>query len=486
MSLAGDTIARWRRNPVAFVRENFGVEPDAWQVDALMAFADPKLPRLSLQACAGPGKSAVLAWMGLNFLSCYGEPGDHPKGLAVAITADNLKANLWPEYSKWMQRSPFLSSKFTWTSERIYQNDFKSTWFLEARSWPKTASPEEQGKTISGLHGGYVLVQADESGAIPATVARAAEQIHSTNPKFGKVVQAGNPLSREGMLYAAAGSEMWHVIRITGDPVDPKRSPRISLEWAEKQIKAHGRDNSWVKAYILGEFPPSSLNALIGPEEVRAAMERAVLTEAQLKGSPRILGVDVAREGDDASVIMQRYGRVAFKPQVMRNVDSLQGAGQVAALWRDWKAHAAFVDNTGGFGGGWVDQLRVLGHSPVPIHFAGAPNDLRFANRRAEMWWNMVQWIREGGVLPNVPELVAELCTPTYFFKGDRIQIEDKDQIKLRLGRSPDIADALALTFAAPVFVPSELDEALAQVYSRGHGRSAEERSRGHDPWADL
>lgn len=456
MSLAAATIERWRGDPVAFVRENFQVEPDAWQVEALRLFANRSVPLLSLQACAGPGKSAVLAWCGWHFLSCWGEVGDHPKGLAVAITSDNLRANLWPEFSKWQQRSPFLSHCFTWTSERIFENGHKATWFLEARSWPKTANAEEQGKTISGLHGNYVLVLVDESGAIPGAVARAAEQALSTGPYFGKVVQAGNPLTRDGMLYEAAESGNWRVVRITGDPDDPMRSPRIDIAWARSQIAKYGRENAWVKAYILGEFPASGLRQLLGPDEVREAMKRHK-REDEYRHSAKVLGVDVAREGDDASVIFPRQGVAAFRPVVSRDTDSLLGAGLVANKWREFGAHACFIDNTGGFGGGWIDQLRVMGRQPIGVHFAGKANDERYANKRAEMWFLMAQWIKEGGALPDIPEMVQELTAPTYTFKGDRLLLEDKDQIKERIGRSPDYADALALTFAQPVHSPELL-----------------------------
>ena len=93
-------IQIWKRDPLRFVRDELRVEPDAWQMDALNAFGDPSAQRISLQACAGPGKTAVLAWMGLNFLSCHGAIGEHPKGAAVSITADNLKDNLWPRRIK--------------------------------------------------------------------------------------------------------------------------------------------------------------------------------------------------------------------------------------------------------------------------------------------------------------------------------------------------------------------------------------------------
>lgn len=478
MSLAAATIARWRANPVAFVRENFGVEPDAWQAEALMAFADPDVPRISLQACAGPGKSAALAWMGWQFLSCWGEPGDHPKGLAVAITADNLKGNLWPEFAKWHQRSPYLAACFTWTSERIYANEAKATWFLEARSWPKTANAEEQGATLSGLHGGYVLVLIDESGAIPATVSRAAEQALSTRPRFGKVVQAGNPLTRDGMLYAAAGSGRWKVIRITGDPDDPNRSPRIDIDEAREQIKQYGRDNPWVMAYILGLFPPTGLRQLLGPDEVRAAIDRFVPLDAY-RHSARVLGVDVAREGDDRSCIFPRQGPVAFEPTILRNVDSLQGAGQVGRIMRDWDVDACFVDGTGGFGAGWVDQLSVLRHDATAVHFASKASDPRYANKRTEMAFELAEWVKRGGALPpGVPRLVDELTCHTYAFKGDALLLEDKKLVKARLGWSPDMHDALGLTFAAPV---------ASRAQRRAHRlASARHKPQVHDPLAGF
>lgn len=444
-------LRHWRENPVAFVRDQFGVEPDAWQADALMAFANPAIPRISMQACAGPGKSAVVAWMICNFLGCYAGKNEHPKGFACSVTSDNLSSNLWPEVAKWIGRSPFMREAFVWTAERVFARAHPATWFVSARSWPKTASPEEQGKTLSGLHGEFVAAFIDESGSIPTTVLRAAEQALSTKPKFGKIVQAGNPLSLDGMLYAASTqlAHLWHIIRITGDPDDPKRSPRIDADWARQQIEANGRDNPWVMAYILGQFPPASLNALLGPDEVREAMARNIYPDEH---AACVLGVDVAREGDDRSVMFPRQGQVAMQPVLYRNLDSLQGAGQVARKAREWPADAIFIDNTGGFGGGWIDQLRVLGFAPVGVQFAGKPTDIaRYANKRAEMWFAMADWVKAGGALPNVPELVAELTTPTYAFKGDKMILEDKVQIKKRLGRSPDLADALALTFAAPV-----------------------------------
>lgn len=481
--LAPATIRRWREQPVTFVVDNFGVEPDAWQVDALNAFADPAILRISLQACAGPGKSAVLAWCAWNFLSCYGDIGEHPKGAATSITQTNLRDNLWAELSKWQSRSPYLSTMFQWTAERIFAKAHPETWFLSARTWPKTASQDEQGKTLSGLHSQFVLAEIDEAGAIPLTVGRAAEQALSTKPRFAKILISGNPISLDGMLYAAAAQlrHQWHVIRITGDPDDVKRSPRVDLAWAREQIATYGRDNPWVKSYLLGEFPPSSINSLLGPDEVEQAMARHLRTD-QYDWAQKRLGVDVARYGDDRTVIFPRQGLAAFRPTVMRHARnsavSVDIANRVMGARAKWGSELEFFDATGGWAAGAVDVMRANGLGPIDVQFAAPAMDPRYANRRAEIWFAMAKWVQDGGALPPLPEMVAELTTPTYAFHKGKFLLEDKDQVKKRLGRSPDLADALALTFGL-VEMPGR-----ASIGSMPAGQAAHAKS-DWDPYAE-
>jgi len=197
MTPAETRIKQWREYPVQFVRDNFGIEPDIWQAKALNSFArsDVGSLRIAMKACVGPGKTAVMAWMGLNFLLCYGERGEHPKGACVSVTADNLKDNLWPEFSKWIQRSEILKRLFVWTKERIFAKDHPETWWLSARTFSKKADKETQGRTLSGLHSKYILYLIDEGGDIPPSILRSAEQGLSTGPKFGRIVVAGNPTS---------------------------------------------------------------------------------------------------------------------------------------------------------------------------------------------------------------------------------------------------------------------------------------------------
>lgn len=453
---ARQKVKEWRENPIKYVYDEFGVDPDFWQREVLEAFAssDPKKMRIGMQACVGPGKTAVLSWCGWNFLSCYGSKGEHPKGAAVSVTANNLADNLWPEFSKWQSRSEYLKREFTWTKTRIFSNDFPETWFIAARSFSKTSNAEEQGRTLSGLHSKYVLALIDESGDIPLAVAKAAEQALSTKPTFGKILQAGNPTSRDGMLFAASTAlrDLWYMVRITGDPDDPKRSQRIDIAWAKEQIDKYGRDNPWIMATVLGLFPPSSINSLIGPDLVAESMAR-VYKENIYSHMQRRLGVDVALHGDDRTVLFPRQGLMAFKPVVMRTSEPADIAARVMLAREKFKQEIDFVDASGGWGSGVISHLNaaeISNGSVNGVQFAGKAISESYFNKRAEMWFAILEWLKAGGRLPYDPELAKELTAPTYTLRNGKFLLEPKDQIKLRLGFSTDKGDALGLTFALP------------------------------------
>lgn len=453
---AQQTIRQWKRDPIRFVREVFHAEPDPWQLDVLALMAQPDRKRIAMKSCAGPGKTAVLAWAGWHRLLCYAAPNEHPKGSAVSITSDNLRDNLWAEMSRWQNESPLLLQVFQWNKERITARDHAETWFLAAKGWSKMADPETIGRTLSGMHSRFPFYLIDESGDIPPNMLRSAEQ-GLTSCEDGLIITAGNTTSQTGMLYEVTtrGRGQWEVVSITADPDDPKRTPRVDIEWARQQIALYGRENPWVMAYVLGQFPPGSINALLSVEEVEASMKRNAPIEA-FSWAEKRLGVDVARYGDDRTVIFPRQGICAFPPIVMRHARgssvSVDIASRVMAKKLEWQAQNGqeFFDDTVGWAHGAVDVLRAAGHSPFAIQFDKPSMDPRYVNMRAEMWLKMADWVKEWGALPNIAELVGELTAPTYFFHNGKFQIESKDQIKKRLQKSPDLADALALTFAIP------------------------------------
>lgn len=486
-------MRRWIEHPCQMVRELFGAEPDGWQADILEAF--PHCPRQAMTACKGPGKSTVLAWLCWYFLLTRIDS----MVVAVSITADTLADTLWREIGKWYATAPVLKSWFTLTATRIDSIERPGLWGASARAFSRNANPQQQADTLAGVHGEHVLVLLDEAGGIPRAVLATAEAVLSSGGDQ-HIVMAGNPTNQDSALgYAVLNQRhLWKVTEITGDPDDPQRASRVSKEWAKQQIDAWGRDNPWVLVNVFGRFPPSGLNTLVGPDEVRDAQRRGGnpdQLELAYRDFPLIAGIDVARFGDDESVVFLRRGKITYPPLRMRNLDSIQGASHISRLAREKNFDSIQIDATGGYGSAWLDGLRALGHTEaLGVQFAGkAAADRRFANKRAEMYWNLADEIKAGLMLPPVPEMVIGLSTMQYTYTRDgRIQIEEKDQIKARIGRSPDLEDALACTYAYPVHVVRkrldgypELSSLLGNIradydpFTRGLGPNAGDSYRG-------
>lgn len=438
-------FAFWREHPDVFVREVFGVTPDPWQDEVLKAF--PTNQRIAMKASKGPGKSATLAWLAWNFLLTRPDA----KIAATSISGDNLRDGLWAEMAKWRDKSDLLKNMFVWQKERIFSKQRPETWFMSARNWSKSADPSSLGNTLAGLHADYIMFVLDESGGLPDAIMASAEAALASC-KEGHIIQAGNPTHREGPLYRACvmSKEQWYVAEITSDPDDPRRSPRVPVQWAQEQIKMFGRDNPWVLVNVFGQFPPSSLNSLIGPEEVQQSINRRY-RDPDFKAHPMVLGIDVARYGDDSSIIFPRQGLQSFNPFQYRNVNGTEGAEITVRKWNELQADAVFIDNTGGFGASWIDNLLRLGKDPIGIHFSQTSSNKQYANKRAEMAFLLVEWIKRGGAIPDILELTKALTSTTYTFVGEKLILEPKEDVKAKLGFSPDHMDALMLTFALPV-----------------------------------
>lgn len=202
---------------------------------------------------------------------------------------------------------------------------------------------------------------------------------------------------------------------------------------------------------MLCDFDASTENAIIPLSLARDAAGKHLRPEDYKHGA-KILGVDVARFGGDRSVIFRRQGLAAFEPRVFNGIDTMTLAGHVAQEITDWQPDAVFIDASPA-SYGVIDRLKMTGHPVVPVDFGGKPDSSMYLNKRIEMWHRMAKWLGEGGTFPNRPDLIADLCAPTYDHgTGDgKMRLEPKDKIKERLGVSPDLGDALALTFAFAV-----------------------------------
>jgi len=228
-------------------------------------------------------------------------------------------------------------------------------------------------------------------------------------------------------------------------------------------------DNQYRQEFLC-DFSASIDNALITIDKVTDAAA-IVRNQGDVDGSPRVLGVDVARYGDDRSVIIKRQGLASYEPIVYQDIDNMTLAGMVGQTITEWEPDAVFID--AGRGEGVIDRLRQLGFFVNEVNFGGKPTNPRYTNKRSEMWDNVRIWLDDGGSLPNNTELKTDLCVPMYKFDaGNRLQLESKDEIKKRGGRSPDLGDALALTFAFPV-APKKL----------GHHGAVESVESDYDPF---
>lgn len=221
-------LLHWRDDVNYFAQHELHMTPDPAQEELFRYFSDPTNQRIALKACKGPGKTAGLAVCCWNYLATRA----HPKIAATSISADNLGDNLWPEMAKWQAKSEFLKQKFRWTKTRIFSIDHPETWWMSARSWSHSADATQQANTLAGLHADHTLAVLDESGGIPDGIMAAAEGTLSTVGGEHRILQAGNPTHLAGPLYRASTNErhLWKVIEITGDPDDPRRSPRISVQ----------------------------------------------------------------------------------------------------------------------------------------------------------------------------------------------------------------------------------------------------------------
>lgn len=271
-------------------------------------------------------------------------------------------------------------------------------------------------------------------------------------------------------------TEDWHAALFTvydTDALDPIEVARLRRDMNE---------SSFAREYLC-DFSAAGEDQLISLADAEDAARRKYLPK-DFEYSPRVLGVDIARFGNDRSVIFPRQGLQAFEPDVMHGLDNMQVAARVAAKINNWQPEAVFID--AGRGEGVIDRLRQLNFSNIiEVNFGSTKVvDARYANRKAECWFEMSDWIRSGGAIPNMVMLKQDLGAPVYWYDAiGRIVIEPKDDTKKRIERSPDLGDALALTFAYPVV---KRDPFLGVPGMQPRDGALDGSAREHNPFANM
>lgn len=456
-------LASLSKDPLAFVMFAFPwgepntdlvgkIGPEPWQRKLLEAVRDglityEKAIQISTTSGHGVGKSAIVSWLvWWSVSTCVGA-----RGVVTANTENQLKTKTWVEVNKWYRlfigRELFNCGATSITSK---DPEYERTWRIDIVPWS-----ENNTEAFAGLHneGKRVIVIFDEASTISDLIWETTEGVMTDANTEILWFVFGNPTKNTGRFRACfegPHARLWKNFKVDSREVSLTNKQQIA-SW----IDSYGEDSDFVRVRVKGEFPRVGSNEFISRDVVQLARSR--LAEAHAF-EPLVIGVDVARFGDDKTVICIRKGRDARSiPWVVyQGIDLMQTASRVAELSLQYNADAVFVDE-GGLGAGVVDRLRQLRVHCFGVNFGGRPlrgdlvADALYFNKRAEMWGNMRSWLT-GGSIPDTDELLAELTGPSYGLndKGE-IQLEGKKEMKSRGVASPDLADALALTFAFPV-----------------------------------
>lgn len=489
-----EELANYSSDPLGFVLFAFPWEergeledahgPEPWQEDILSRLGEriidvQEAVRLAVASGHGVGKSALVSWIILWSISTF----EDTRGVVTANTETQLKTKTWVELAKWFRL--FIGRDlFRMTATAIFSNDpqHERTWRFDMVPWS-----ERNTEAFAGLHnqGKRVVLVMDEASAIPDVIWETSEG--ALTDKNTQIIWAvfGNPTRNKGRFRecfeGGKFEHRWKFLRVDSREVSFTDKSQIDA-W----IQDYGEDSDFVRVRVKGVFPRIDADSFIPYSLAMDAVRRTVEPNDL---EVIVLGVDVGRFGDDPSVIYPRKGRDArtLEPEVIYGANTMEVAAKAAAAYIRYKAQIVFVDG-GGVGGGVVDRLRQLGIPVVDVDFGAGPdrfeiaNDgTKYANKRAEIWGYMRNWLRMGCVPDRVhgveASLVDELCAPGYGMNNrEEIQLESKKDMRRRGIKSPNLGDALALTFSAPVYVPAPGQYASQPAYSSDYDPFAKER----------
>ena len=412
--------------------------PDKWQKEqqdrvSAAIRADPEgTIREAIASGHGIGKSAEVAWVVLWAMSTR----PHLAGVITANTTNQLNTKTWRELALWHKRA-INRHWFKWTATKFFHVEHPETWFCSA-----TPNTEHNSEAFAGLHGTHVLIIYDEGSGIPDLIYQVSEGA-MTDPRAMWFCY-GNPTKNTGKFRDIFAND----VRWVTHQIDSRSCKMTNKKEIAEQIAEYGEDSDFCRVRIKGQFPRAGSMQFISSE----VCDTCMLWEAPYESFfqiPIILGVDVARFGEDKSVICIRQGRKVIELRRYRDLDTMQLAAKVVTAIKEFGPVGVFVDGIG-IGAGVVDRLRMLGHDIIEVN-AGvkADDDATYYNKRIEMWDRMRIQMKEGMDIPNDADLRNAMIGIEYGFNDkEQMRLERKQDMKKRGLDSPDDADAIALTFA--------------------------------------
>jgi len=418
--------------------------PDDWQIGILRQVEEGTLTlneacRVAVASGHGIGKSALVAWL-ILWAICTMEDA---RGVVTANTENQLRTKTWAELAKW-HRLCIFRYQFTLTATAMYSaiESHERTWRIDMIPWSLANTD-----AFAGLHneGKRLLLVFDEASAIPDLIWEVSEGALTDRDTEIFWLAFGNPTRNTGRFKECFGrfAHRWSTRQIDSRSVKISNKEQIA-QW----IEDYGEDSDFVRVRVRGVFPRVGNNQFIGDDLVQLCREY----EAEgYEGSAKLLGVDVARFGDDQTVMCLRQGRKVWPLKKYRKLDTMATADRVAEMIRQESPDYVLIDGVG-VGGGVVDRLKQLGHGQKVIEVnagAKAQDEALYFNLRAEMWGVMRAALAARLDLPEDNDLFSDLIGPEYSFTAkQQLQLEKKQDMKKRGLSSPDCADALAMTYA--------------------------------------
>lgn len=433
----------YANEPVGFVRDVLGVA-NFWEKQAAVAEAARDYRRVVVRSGHGTGKTHAVACLVLWWLYAR-------QGLVVttAPTKEHVEDVLWRQIHELRRNAPVPLPGEPMLSElRIDE------------TWGAVGITADKPEAFTGRHHPRLLVVVDEAPGVtePIHVAIASLATGDEN----RIVMIGNPTTTSGTFYDAFKMpDIWHGFRIScfdhPNVVLGKEVIKgaVTRRWIEERKRVWGENHPLWYSRVLGDFPKISARGVIPLGWVERAQNEekrlAVLAEAESAGIARVGGLDVARYGDNACVLIVRRGDAVESIESWTHTSLMETAGKAIRAIRDLGLQFLVVD-AAGLGAGVVDRLLEQ-NMPVYAYNGGhrAFTPSTHSNRRGEMWWHLRQRLEKEKLwIPSHDILVSDLVTPEYTLTSSgRVQIETKEQLLKRGAKSPDFGDALSLCFAA-------------------------------------
>lgn len=421
------------------VREVLGGDPDAQQ-EAVIRAAQSGDRRISIRSGHGVGKTTTLAWV----IVCHSLTRFPQATVATAPTSSQLFDALAVQTKAWFKKLPVaMLDLFEIKSESITHRAAPEESFVSFRT-----SRPEMPEALAGVHADHVLLIGDEASGIPEQVFVAASG--SMSGFHACTILAGNPVRTSGLFFDTFHdlASLWTTFHISC-----VGHPRITPDFLTDMEARYGLDTNDYLVRVLGEFPRAEADAVMPYELVQLALDRDV---QPLPVRP-VWGVDCARFGSDRSAVVKRQGNVTLEPaQVWKGLDTMELTGRIKAAWDATpplgRPEAICVDAIG-LGAGVADRLRELGLPAQAINVSESPAlGALYLNLRAELYFLAKAWFTERKCsLNGDKDLAAELSWPRFgYASSGKIKVEGKAEMKKRTKKSPDLADAFVLTFAAP------------------------------------